>query len=124
MDFDGAVKAHAAWKVNLRAAIHEQKPLDVDTIARDDCCDLGRWLHGEAKQHYSSLPNFVPCVTTHARFHKEAAFVASIINEGEYEVAESLLKYGTPYALASGELAGLLGRLRHEYEAARGRGRA
>lgn len=101
MNLSDAVNAHTDWKIGLRGAISDRASLDVGTIARDDCCEFGGWLHGAARERFGSLPAHQECVAAHARFHLRAAEVAGAINAGEYSKAERMLDAGTRYALAS-----------------------
>ena len=81
---------------------HQQKEqLDASTISQDNCCVLGKWLHGEAKGLFSSLPAYQDCISKHATFHREAGKVAQAINAGNYDGASKMLDSGTPYALAT-----------------------
>ena len=75
--------------------------MDADTIAKDNCCDLGKWLHGEAKAKFASLASHADCVSRHAHFHAEAAKVAKTINARRFDQAEAMLGSGTGYSLAS-----------------------
>ena len=54
MDLDGALAAHADWKIKLRAAIDNHENIDVAKLSKDNCCAFGMWLHGEAKQKLRS----------------------------------------------------------------------
>lgn len=101
MDFDSAGQAHAQWKVKLRMAITKQEMLDATTIAKDNCCPLGQWLHGDAKSIYGTNPAYRDCVGKHAAFHREAGAVAQAINARDYSRATKMLDAGTPYAAAS-----------------------
>lgn len=101
MDLNDAINSHTDWKIQLRHAISERTTLDVASVARDDACDYGQWLHGPARQRFGTLPAYADCVLTHARFHARAAEVAEVINAGEHERAERLLGAGSAYALAS-----------------------
>ena len=101
MDLDSASKAHAEWKVKLRLAIANKEKLDAATISQDNCCALGKWLHGEAKGLFSALPAYKDCLGKHASFHREAGKVAQFINAGNYDGAAKMLDAGTPYALAT-----------------------
>ena len=117
MDFDSALAAHQEWKVKLRGAISAQSQLDAASIAKDDCCALGKWLHGEAKLKYSALAAYRECTDMHARFHREAASVASLINTGDYAKAEAALGAGSPYSLASGKVATSIVQMRRQIAA-------
>lgn len=101
MDLDNAGQAHSEWKVKLRMAIAKQETLDAATISLDHCCALGKWLHGEAKGRYGSLPAYRDCLSKHAAFHREAGAVAQAINQKEFARATAMLEGGTPYASAS-----------------------
>ena len=101
MDLDKAIDAHAQWKTKFRAAITGKQVMDAATISKDNCCDLGKWLHGEGKTKCGSLPSHADCVRKHAAFHVEAGKVASAINAKNYSQAESMLDNGASYASAS-----------------------
>jgi methyl-accepting chemotaxis protein len=101
MDLTQASQAHSEWKVKLRMAITKKEQLDATTISQDNCCALGKWLHGDAKSKYSSLASYRDCVGKHANFHREAASVARTINAKDYAKAEAMLGGGTPYAATS-----------------------
>jgi methyl-accepting chemotaxis protein len=72
MDLSTAISAHAEWKTKLRSAAEKKESLNVATIAADNCCELGKWLHGEAKAKYGALPAYKECLTNHAGFHRAA----------------------------------------------------
>lgn len=118
MNFDTAVEAHMAWKIKFRVAMQNRQQLDEASIGRDNCCELGKWLHGEGSIRHGGLPSFAPCVQKHAEFHREAAQVAHAINRGEFARAEALLGPSSSYSSASGAVVLHLGKLRREVEAA------
>ncbi|MFZ5446444.1 MAG: CZB domain-containing protein [Myxococcota bacterium] len=91
MNLDNAIDAHAQWKIKLRTAIRTRQPLDADTIAKDNVCELGKWLHGEAKERYGATPAWAELLQLHATFHRAAAEVAKAISAGKYDEAERLL---------------------------------
>jgi methyl-accepting chemotaxis protein len=101
MDLDSAIGKHAEWKMKFRNAISKQEQMDAATIAKDNCCDLGKWLHGEAKTSFSRLASYAECVKKHAAFHVEAGKVATAINAKKYAEAEAMIGGGTIYAQAS-----------------------
>ncbi len=59
MNLDSALQKHIDWKVKFRNAIAKQGEMDVATITKDNCCELGGWLHGEGKVQYSGLPSYI-----------------------------------------------------------------
>jgi len=114
MDFDEARNKHAEWRFKFRSAITKKETLDADAIAKDDRCDLGRWLHGEAKAKYSRLSSYADCVKTHAHFHIEASKVANVINAQKYEEARALLGIGSGFSTASAAIGWALDVLQKE----------
>jgi methyl-accepting chemotaxis protein len=101
MDLDSAIGKHAEWKMKLRSAISKQETLDAATISRDNCCELGKWLHGDGQTSFGRLASFRECLTRHAAFHVEAGRVAATINARKYPEAMAMLNAGTGYAAAS-----------------------
>ncbi|EHR69711.1 hypothetical protein BurJ1DRAFT_0832 [Burkholderiales bacterium JOSHI_001] len=114
MDLNAATQAHSEWKIKLRMAIAKKETLDAATIAKDNCCALGKWLHGDAKQHFANYKAYGDCLTRHATFHREAGAVAHAINSGDYAKASTMLDGGTPYAAASNAVAGAILALKKE----------
>ena len=114
MDLDSAIGKHAEWKTKFRSAISKQETMDVLSISKDYCCELGKWLHGDAKARFGRLASHAACITKHAAFHAEAGKVAKAINEKQYAAAESMLGSSTPYASASGAVAGAIMHLKKE----------
>jgi methyl-accepting chemotaxis protein len=114
MNLDNAVETHAQWKTKLRSAIAKHEQLDLVTLSRDDCCELGQWLHGPGKASYGKLSSHGDCVHKHVLFHSEVSKVAKSVNAKQFEIADSMLNAGTPYAKASSELSVSFLRLRKE----------
>ena len=114
MDLDQAVKKHAEWKLRFRSAISNKETMDVATISKDNCCELGKWLHGEAKPKHGHLASYSECVTKHAGFHIEAGKVASAINAKKYAEAEAMIDGGTPYHTISCAVGTAIMRLKRE----------
>ncbi|MBK7365120.1 MAG: CZB domain-containing protein [Nitrosomonas sp.] len=101
MDLNQAIEKHAEWKIRFRTAITKHESMDVGTISKDNCCELGKWLHGIGKAKFSNLPSFMLCISNHAKFHVEAGKIAQTINAKKYTEAEAMLSTGTSYSLAS-----------------------
>ena len=114
MDFDQAIQKHAEWKIKFRSAISKQETMDAATISKDNCCDFGKWLYGEAKSKHGRLASYSECVSKHAAFHVEAGKVATAINQKKYAEAEKMIGSNTPYASASSAVAGTIVKLRKE----------
>jgi len=47
LDFVNAIEAHTKWKVRLQSMIDcdTAEMLDPDKVARDDLCELGKWIY-------------------------------------------------------------------------------
>jgi methyl-accepting chemotaxis protein len=118
IDLDSAIKAHADWRTKLRTAVQRKESVDAETIARDDCCELGKWLHGRGQSQYGGKPSFVQLVGTHREFHQEAGKVARSINQGSYDVAEQQLGSGTGFARASSKVGTAVVQLKNELKPA------
>lgn len=104
MDLNNAIGMHIEWKTTLRNAIKQQSSLDAAVISKDNQCDLGKWLHGEARSKHGQLASYTNCVAKHAAFHVEAGKVAEAINSKNFDAAEKMLDIGTPYTAASKEV--------------------
>jgi methyl-accepting chemotaxis protein len=114
MNFDEAREKHAQWRFKFRGAITQKETMDAVAIAKDDRCDLGKWLHGEAKGKYSRLSGYADCVNKHAHFHIAASNVAKVINAKKYEEARALLDMGSEFSLASAAIGSALDVLEKE----------
>lgn len=101
MDLDQVIYDHAEWKNRFRTAIAQCDYMDVASVGSDACCNLGKWLYGEGKRSSGHLTAFTGLVQTHAAFHREAGKVASLINAGEVQTAETALEYGSSYSRAA-----------------------
>lgn len=88
--------------------------MDVATISADNCCALGKWLHGESKIKYGRLKSHSDCVARHAMFHMEAGKVARTINEMKFTEAEAMLAANTPFNTASSNVIVAISALKKE----------
>jgi hypothetical protein len=113
-DLDAAIAKHMEWKTRLRNAALRNEPLDVATIRRDDCCPLGKWLHGEGGRIWSSQPRFVALVDRHREFHLETGKVAATITGGAKEQGLKMLDGGTPFAQATQAVVMAIRALKNE----------
>ena len=105
MNLDNAVQTHAQWKTKLSSAISKHEQMDLITLSRDDCCELGQWLHGEGKSRYGRLASHADCIHKHLVFHSEVTKVAKAVNAQQFATAEGMLSASTPYAKASSALS-------------------
>lgn len=114
MDLGHAIQKHAEWKLKFRTAIARQDTMDVATIARDDCCELGTWLRGDGKRLFGEMQSYLSCVQRHAAFHAEAAKVAQAINGKRFTQAEAMLDGESAYADASSAVGVAIMKLKKE----------
>ena len=118
INLDNAIRAHADWRSKLRTAAMHKEPLDAETVGRDDCCELGKWLHGSGKSQYGGKSLFVELVDAHREFHQEAGKVARTINQGASEVAEKMLASDTDFSHATQKVSKLIVQLSKELKSA------
>ena len=104
LTLDRAFAAHQQWKVKLQDSVTSGTSLDVATIRRDDCCELGKWLHSTGRDLYGGKPEFSKLINKHASFHLVASVVAGIINARQYDEAVSILQDSSHFTIASTEV--------------------
>lgn len=109
---DNALYAHQRWKVKLKEAVESGEQLDVEKIRRDDCCDLGKWLHSDGRAKYGHTPEFIKLFDTHEEFHLITSVVAMIINVKEYKRAKAMLEGSSQFSSASTDVALAIFRLK------------
>ncbi|NOU12579.1 MAG: chemotaxis protein [Methylococcaceae bacterium] len=114
INFDDVLQKHSAWKVKLRAAINQKETLDADTISKDNCCDFGKWLYGDAKTQVGQRASYTECVKKHAAFHVEAGKIATLINAKKYQEADHLLAAGSTFNSASNDVGIAVMRLKKD----------
>jgi len=117
MKFDEAIRVHAAWKLRftlLNDGTASEAAPDPAVLARDNACDLGLWLHSEAKAKYSSDADYEALVQSHAKFHKAAAEVLRRILSGVKLTPEDLER--SEYAKLSLEIIRRLMSMKRKYE--------
>jgi len=119
INLDNAIKAHADWRSKLRLAAQRHESLDAETVSRDDCCELGKWLHGPgASGKCGTAPSFRALIQAHQKFHVAAGQVAQTINQGQGARAQDMLGNGTPFSDASSTVTRLIVQLKKECNAA------
>lgn len=93
LDFSSAIQAHEDWKRRLLAVINDQAEESPDPakVACDNCCVLGKWIHGPGKLAHGSSPMLFALRTHHAHFHKAAALVLEKAQKGERDAATEML---------------------------------
>ena len=111
-DFEAAIKAHHQWRITLRNAIGRKQQVDADRLRRDDCCQLGEWLHGPGGHRWSHVPSFTQLVGKHKVFHQEAGKIADAINQQKHAEAEGMLDSSKPFGRAGQDVIAAIRDLR------------
>ena len=105
MDLDIAIQKHAQWKFKFLDALHTREHMDAAAISKDNNCEFGKWLHGDAKAQFGKEGSYAKCVTEHAAFHVEAGKIAVLVNAQNAVEAERLMATGSAYDQASKRVA-------------------
>ena len=116
MDFEQAILAHRHWKDKLSDYL--KKPdgsLSAMEVAKDDKCELGKWIHGDGAKHAKS-PEFQHLRSEHARFHKAAADVVHKADSGANVSGETALGGHSEFAAASTAVVKAIMSLRSKLE--------
>jgi methyl-accepting chemotaxis protein len=114
VDLNSAIQKHAEWKFKFLNAIHANETLDVNAISKDNNCEFGKWLHGEAKTLYRNAAAYAKCMADHAAFHREAAKVAAAINAKRKEEAERLISASSVFTAISKKVGVSIIELKNE----------
>ncbi len=117
MDFNEAIQKHAQWKFKFRNAVLLKEPVDVMAISKDNNCEVGKWLHGEAKALHGHCKAHAKCLADHAAFHLAAGKVADAVNGGNKDAVERLMAAGSAFAEASKKVGVSLIELQNEIAA-------
>jgi methyl-accepting chemotaxis protein len=118
INLDNAIKAHADWRAKLRGAAERREQLDAETVSRDNCCEMGKWLHGAGGSKFGGKPTFEKLIDAHQNFHKEAGKVAHRINQGDGDQATHMLGSGSRFSQASNIVTRLIVQFKGELRAA------
>ena len=114
LDFASALSAHQAWRkllLDLLADPDKEGFPDAATVGRDDCCTLGRWLHGDGKARFGVGPQFGTLLEEHRAFHHTAGQIVVQLQARKLDEASRLI--AGPFAEHSGRIEALLSRSIH-----------
>ena len=116
MNFDEAVLAHSKWKMRLLEVAMglSKESLDPEIVGADNKCALGQWIHGEAKQKYSQLSEYLTLIEVHASFHQCASSVLRMALSGQAEEAKIHLNTGGSFMGASTQTITAIRRLQRK----------
>ena len=97
MNFDEAIAAHEDWKFEIKKYLRRDIAfLDPEFIEKDDQCLFGRWLNGEGAI-YNRWKQYKDLKIENAEFHKCAAEIVRLINEGNIEKAKEQISFNSKY---------------------------
>jgi len=116
VDLKDAIQRHAQWKFRFREALLKSEQMTVETISKDDHCELGKWLKGEARTLYGQCKAYADCLAKHTAFHVEAGKLAVVVNAKHKQEAERMLANGSAFSEASRAVVVSLIELQHEIE--------
>jgi hypothetical protein len=89
-EVDAAITAHMVWKTKLYSAITTgQTTLQVESVRKDNACQLGQWLFGTPSVR--SSPHFGKIQNLHWKFHQEAASVLELATSGRRDEARTAM---------------------------------
>jgi hypothetical protein len=114
VDIDQAIVSHTRWRIRLRLFLEGRgEPLDSGSVARDDACDLGKWIHGEGAR-LAMHPEYLELKAAHLQFHGCAAEVVRLAQNGQSRAAEDLLASNGAYDEASNSTVTAMIKLRRQ----------
>lgn len=110
-----AVAAHGMWKARLKDAIeHGSSEFSPATVARDDQCEFGRWIHGGIDPGARLSPHYTEVRRLHAEFHRIAGRILDLAVTGRTAEAHEQLGVSGEFAHASAQLTREVTAWRHE----------
>ena len=118
MNFDDAIKAHAAWKMKLSQYI--AKPdgtLKAGDIEPDNRCMLGKWIYENASL-YENMNEYQELKDCHKNFHRCAADIVRKADSGANLTDEVALGSKSAYGALSNNIVQLIMRMRRSVEKA------
>lgn len=89
LDFSMAKLKHASWKLKLRDFLDGKPGLTAAQATSDRDCDLGKWIFGEGKTKYGTLPDMKALETEHAALHKLIKSIMDLKAAGKAKEAEA-----------------------------------
>lgn len=123
MDIATAIAAHEDWKQRLLQCVASMdgklsEDFFPEVICRDDCCDLGKWLHGPGRKRFGHYRAFSVLVARNEYFHAQAALAVAQALGGNKEEASRILNGS--FRLASNQVLLMLKELKRNLRAGGG----
>ncbi|MGA8010116.1 MAG: CZB domain-containing protein [Thiomonas sp.] len=116
LDFYGAIAAHQRWKIRLKEVVGGQskEALDPAVVGRCDVCVLGQWLAVQGNDPRIPFDVMTRLTQEHAEFHKLAADIIRLSDQGLHRQALDALRTDAPYNRSSHRVTKLLSQLYFE----------
>jgi hypothetical protein len=116
LDFYSAIATHQRWKNRLKDVVRgqSQEALDPAVVGRCDACALGQWLDAQQSDLRVSPELMTRLNEEHAQFHKLAAEVIRLSDQGLHQQALDALRTDAPYNRCSHRVTKLLSQIYFE----------
>lgn len=113
LDFYSAIATHQRWKNRLKDVVRgqSQETLVAAVVARSDVCVLGQWL--ATQQGNARIPAHLMAELQeeHAAFHRIAADIIRLADQGQTQQALDALRTDAPYSRVSHRVTKLLSQI-------------
>ena len=106
-----AIAVHKMWADTLRTAIKSERigGIKIAKIRRDDQCELGTWLaQDHAESNLCSASALDEAINIHQNFHQCAANILELVQAGNIERANDMMRDGGEFAECSSSLMSAL----------------
>lgn len=112
MTIKDAITAHVNWKLRIHALISGRLPekLDPSTIARDNLCELGKWLHSDAEKADLHEPQRAELLAIHADFHRETARIVKEFYAGK-KIGPEAVGLDSPFGKLTTQIVSSLSKI-------------
>lgn len=118
-ELDRAVEAHRRWFVRMRLLVESElggELPELSTVADDQACEFGRWLHTRFPPALRQSPIYREITRLHSQFHESAVLIMAMVLRGERGRALQELMAGSQFNSLSLTLVGRLQQLKEELE--------
>ncbi len=104
-DVASVIQAHHAWKTRIQSVINgtSNEVFEVEMVARDNLCVVGKWLYGAGMDTMSHSQEFQDLLAKHKNVHTCAAHCLQLAYSGQKEEANKDLRQGD-YSAALSEV--------------------
>jgi hypothetical protein len=103
-----AIASHVRWKTTLLSAARMHEHLSehaTHSVQSPNQCAIRRWLLSQYTLHLRQTPEYLAVLHWHQQFHREMLAIATLINAGQFDAAETLLNHSKSFQNASNSLA-------------------